>query len=120
MRDPRLSKLAQVLVNYSTTVAPDDLVRLSGPPVARPLVVALYRAVLEAGAHPHVEMVPDECEEVKLELAQEEQLLYQDPLDLFAVGSPARIPRGRPCLGSRGSGGWPGSWIVPPRASCDG
>ena len=85
MQDPRLHKLAHVLVNYSTAVVPDDLVRLSGPPVARPLVVALYRAVLEAGGHPHVEMVPDECEEIKLELAGGQQLCYQDPLDLFTV-----------------------------------
>ncbi|HUT91877.1 MAG TPA: aminopeptidase [Thermoguttaceae bacterium] len=85
MQDPRIDKLAEVLVNYSTAVRPDDLVRLSGPPVARPLLVALYRAVLDAGAHPHAQMVPDECEEIKLAMAGEEQLRYQDPLDLYAT-----------------------------------
>jgi aminopeptidase len=85
MQDPRIDKLADVLVRYSTAIQPDDLVRLSGPPVARPLVVALYRAVLRAGGHPHVRIVPDECEEVKLDLASEEQLRYEDPLDLFTV-----------------------------------
>jgi len=85
MQDPRLDKLADVLVNYSTAIQPDDLVRLAGPPVARPLVVALYRAVLKAGAHPHVVMAPDECDEIKLELASEGQLRYEDPLDLFTV-----------------------------------
>ncbi|NQT15747.1 MAG: aminopeptidase, partial [Planctomycetes bacterium] len=77
--------LAEVLVNYSTAVEADDLVSLSGPPVARPLIVALYRAVLRAGGHPHVEIVPDECTEIKLELAGEDQLGYADPLDLFTV-----------------------------------
>jgi len=85
MQDPRIDKLAEVLVDYSTAVRPDDLVRLSGPPVARPLLVALYRAVLDAGGHPHVQMVPDECEEIKLALADDEQLRFQDPLDLYAV-----------------------------------
>ena len=85
MQDPRIDKLAEVLVNYSTAVRPDDLVRLSGPPVARPLLVALYRAVLDAGGHPHAQMVPDECEEIKLAMAGEEQLRYQDPLDLYAT-----------------------------------
>jgi aminopeptidase len=85
MHDPRLDNLADVLVNYSTAVKPDDLVSLSGPLVARPLVVAIYRAVLQAGGHPHVTMAPDECTEIKLELAGEDQLRYQDPLDLFAV-----------------------------------
>jgi aminopeptidase len=85
MQDPRLDRMAQVLVNYSTAVRPDDLVRLAAPPVARPLVVALYRAVVRAGGHPHVEMIPDECEEIKLRSASEEQLAYPDPLDLYAV-----------------------------------
>ncbi|OHB85452.1 MAG: peptidase M29 [Planctomycetes bacterium RBG_16_64_12] len=85
MYDPRLDRLADVLVNYSTAVRPGDLVRLSGPPVARPLVVALYRAVLNAGGHPHVDMAPDECDEIKLESASEGQLRYEDPLDLFTV-----------------------------------
>ena len=85
MQDPRLDKLADVLVGYSTAVKPDDLVRLTGPPVARPLIVALYRAVLKAGAHPHVRIVPDECEEIKLDLGSDEQLRYEDPLELFVV-----------------------------------
>lgn len=85
MRDSRLDKLADVLVNYSTAVRPDDLVRISGPPVTRPLVVALYRAVLVAGGHPHVEMVPDECAEIKLDLASQEQLRFENPIALYTI-----------------------------------
>lgn len=85
MYDPQLEKLAEVLVRYSTGVRRDDLVRLAGPPVARPLLTALYRKVLEAGGHPHVQMVPDECAEIKLDAATPEQLAFEDPLDLHAV-----------------------------------
>lgn len=85
MYDPRLEKLAHVLVNYSTAVRPNDLVRIAGPPVARPLVIAVYRAVLKAGGHPHVEMLPDECAEAKLDLGNEEQLRFEDPISLYAV-----------------------------------
>lgn len=85
MQDPRLEKLADVLVRYSTTVKPGDLVRLVGPPVGRPLLVALYRAVVESGGHPHIRIVPDECAELKLDLGTEEQLRYEDPIDLFEV-----------------------------------
>lgn len=85
MHDPRLEKLAEVLVNYSTRVQPDDLVWLSGPPLARPLLVALYRAVLKAGGHPHVEMVPDELAEIKLKEGSESQLQFEDPLGLYMV-----------------------------------
>src|SRR5690348_9673295 len=37
MRDLRLEKLADVLVNYSVGVKPNQLVRISGPPIAQPL-----------------------------------------------------------------------------------
>jgi len=85
MQDPRLEKLADVLVRYSTAVKPGDLVRLVGPPVGRPLLVAIYRAVVEAGGHPHLRIVPDECAELKLDLGSEDQLRYEDPIDLFEV-----------------------------------
>lgn len=85
MQDPRLEKLADALVRYSAAVRPDDLVRLVGPPVGRPLLVALYRAVLAAGGHPHVRIVPDECAELKLDVGSPQQLRYEDPLDLYAI-----------------------------------
>ena len=66
MTDPRLAKLADVLVNYSTGVKPGDLVRLSGPAVGRPLLVELYRAVIRAGGNPFVWCNLDECQEIKL------------------------------------------------------
>ena len=85
MTDPRLDKLADVLVSYSTAVKPGELVRINGSTVAQPLAVAIYRAVINAGAHPHLRLVPDECAEIKLDLGSEAQLLYEDPLDLEAV-----------------------------------
>lgn len=85
MQDPRIVKLADVLVNYSTAVKPGDLVRLAGPLVGRPLVVALYRAVLSAGGHPIVSMVPDECTEILLSSGSQEQLRFEDPVAQFVV-----------------------------------
>jgi leucyl aminopeptidase (aminopeptidase T) len=38
MRDPRLEKLADVLVNYSVGVKKDNVVRINAPPIAMPLV----------------------------------------------------------------------------------
>lgn len=87
MQDPRLEKLAAVLVGYSTAVKPGDLVRLVGPPVSRPLLVAIYRAVIRAGGYPRVTMVPDECGEIKLAEASDEQLSFVDPLDLSEIES---------------------------------
>jgi aminopeptidase len=83
MRDPRLERLADVLVNYSTAVKKDQLVRISGPPVAQPLIVELYRKVLAAGAHPAVRMVPEELNEIFLKNATDEQLKWCNPISLY-------------------------------------
>ena len=52
MRDQRLDKLADVLVRYSTSVKPGDLVCITGDPVAMPAVEAVFEAVLRAGGNP--------------------------------------------------------------------
>lgn len=85
MTDPRLDKLADVLVNYSTGVKPGELVRLSGAVVGRPLLAALYRAVVRAGGHPFLTVTFDECQEFRLTEASEEQLKFVNPLDLSTV-----------------------------------
>jgi aminopeptidase len=83
MRDPRLTKLADVLVNYSVAVKPGQLVRISGAPLATPLVVELYRAVLTAGGHPMVRMSPEELGEIFIRQANDDQLRYVSPVTAF-------------------------------------
>lgn len=80
MRDARLDKLASVLVNYSARVKPGQLVRLSGDPVATPLLEALYEAVLKAGAHPQLRCSPASLEDIFFQHASDEQLQYVSPL----------------------------------------
>ena len=82
MRDPRLEKLADVLVNYSVGVKPGQFVRLSGPPCSQPLVVELYRKVLSAGGNPHVRIVPEELSEIILKNGTEAQLKFLNPIHL--------------------------------------
>ena len=43
MRDPRIDKLAEVLVNYSVSVRRNDVVRIVGSTIAMPLIRAVYR-----------------------------------------------------------------------------
>ncbi len=83
MRDPRLSKLADVLVNYSIAAKPGQMVRISGPPVAQPLMIELYIKCLAAGAHPMVRMVPEELNELFLKLANDDQLRHCSPINLY-------------------------------------
>ncbi|MFN4242376.1 MAG: aminopeptidase [Tepidisphaerales bacterium] len=80
MTDPRLSCLAHVLVHYSLGVKPGQTVRLSGPELAVPLIVELYRAVLRADAHPVLRLTLDACNELFLREASEAQISYLYPL----------------------------------------
>ena len=80
MRDSRLSKLADVLVNYSVAVKKGQIVRLSGSPICQPLLVELFQKVVEAGGHPVVRMAPEELNEIFLKHASTEQLTYLNPL----------------------------------------
>jgi len=83
MTDPRLSKLADVLVHYSVGVKKDQLVRLSGPPVSIPLLVELHRKVLQAGGHPMIRTAPEQTQEIFLKHATDEQLKYVNPVNVY-------------------------------------
>ena len=83
MRDPRLTRLSDVLVNYSAGVRPGQIVRLTGPSIGEPLLVELYRSVVAAGGHPFVQMAPDGVDEIFFKNATDEQLSFQNPIRKF-------------------------------------
>ena len=85
MRDPRVHKLADVLVHYSTAVKEGDVVMIGGSHVGLPLVTAVYEKVIQAGANAHVALRPDECGEILLREGSDAQLLFADPISQFAV-----------------------------------
>jgi aminopeptidase len=80
MRDPRLDKLAAVIVNYSTGVKPGQIVRLTGDPIATPLIEALYEKLIQAGAHVELRMAPDSLQNIFYKHASDEQLAHVSPL----------------------------------------
>ncbi|MDR7415982.1 MAG: aminopeptidase [Armatimonadota bacterium] len=83
--DPRVTKLAQVLVQYSLEVRPGQLVRIAGPAIAEPLLVEGYRQVLRAGAHPLLRVTLDGIDEVFYKEATEAQLRYVPELQKLEV-----------------------------------
>lgn len=85
MRDERLDKLADVLVNYSVKVQPGQLVRINGDAVGTPLLEAVYEAVLKAGGHPLLRCGIDSCQDIFLQTASEDQLKYVNPVNLAEV-----------------------------------
>ncbi len=80
--DCSLPILARVLVRYSTAVRPGEMVSLTGPSAAEPLLVALYREVLEAGANPVVQMTPAGCDELLCRHGNNAQLAFLNPLEI--------------------------------------
>jgi aminopeptidase len=81
MTDPRVRRLAQVLTRYSLQLKKHDLLRINATPVAAPLVTELYRAALEAGAHPMLRLSLDSVNEALLKHGNDEQLCYISELD---------------------------------------
>jgi aminopeptidase len=80
--DPRVTRLADVVTNYSTGVGEGDLVLIQGPELAEPLIVEVVRAVLAAGAIPHVRASVQGIDEAYLASAGEGQLDHLPPYAL--------------------------------------
>lgn len=80
MPDPRVVKLAKVLVHYSLQIRRGDLFRIGGAALAAPLIREVYRESLAAGAHPFVRVSVDGLDEIYLKTASDEQLRYVSEL----------------------------------------
>lgn len=74
MSDERLSKLAKLLVNYSTGIKKDDIVFICADEVATPWVIEVAKEAIKLGAHVEYRLESEEVSEVKLKYANEEQL----------------------------------------------
>jgi aminopeptidase len=68
MHDPRLARLADLLVNYSTKVRKGDLVKIIGSSVCEPLLVEIFKATVKAGGQPYITMTSDAAAEEYLRL----------------------------------------------------
>jgi aminopeptidase len=79
MTDPRLSNLANILVNYSNKIKPGDWAIILGNMVAEPLLAEIQKYVLRAGGHANVMMTSDKFSENRLAESNEEQLKHITP-----------------------------------------
>lgn len=85
MRDPRLDRLADVLVRYSTSVRKGDLVAINAEATAMPLIESVYAAVLRAGGNPFWVPRSESLHELMLLEGSDEQLAYLSPLEMQRV-----------------------------------
>lgn len=92
MIDPRIEKLAGLLVEYSTSVREGDRVLIRGASIAEPLLKAIYSRVLQAGGHPLMMASLSGMEELFYKHASEDQLKHvPKPIELIAETYDVRI-----------------------------
>lgn len=75
--DPRVEKMAAVLVNHSLSVRAGDWVIIQTPIPAEPLAEACVRHVLAAGGNPQVIFSSEEIRETMLRHASDDQITFQ-------------------------------------------
>lgn len=75
-----LEKYAQLLVQYSISVQPGERVLIDTTTLAEPLVREVYREILRAGGHPHVQMDFRGQSRIFYEEASADQMAYLSPL----------------------------------------
>ena len=78
--DPRIKKLAKLLVNYSLKVKKGQLVKIRGSIATLPLITASYDEVLKAGGHPYTSVTIEQNEESFLKNATDEQMKFISPI----------------------------------------
>lgn len=76
MADPRVRKLAEVLVRYSLRLKQGDLFRIAANAACAPLVRELYREALAVGAHPFTRIDLDGIGEILFKNGSDEQISY--------------------------------------------
>jgi aminopeptidase len=80
MPDPRVTKLAQVLINYSLALTPGEEFELRTTPLARELNLVVYKEAIQAGANVLVvNGLPGESE-IFFKYASDAQLDYVSPV----------------------------------------
>ena len=85
MPDPRVSKLAQVLVQYSLNLQPGEQFILRTSPLAEELSLEVYKEAVIAGANVNLQISLPGASEIFFKYANDAQLEYISPLRRIMV-----------------------------------
>jgi aminopeptidase len=85
MADPRLARLAELIVGYSLGLEQEKVVRIDTPLVGVPLALEIYRAALRAGALPYTNVELEQLPEILILEGAEAQLDFVPPAALHEV-----------------------------------
>jgi aminopeptidase len=76
MKDIRVERVADIIVDYSVKVSEGDKVAIHGAHVAEPLILALYRRCLERGAFPMIRATLPHAAPIFYSVANDSQLEF--------------------------------------------
>src|SRR6476659_991101 len=85
MSDPRVAKLADLLVNYSLELRPGQLVRIDAGTVASPLVTEVYRSALRSGGNPRTRIEVEGLDVISVGESSDQQLVFVSEIDRFEI-----------------------------------
>jgi aminopeptidase len=85
MTDPRIEKIAQILVDYSVQVQPGDLVTLRGSTLSAPMLDAIYRRSVLAGGMVHLGVSLPGLDEFFMRNASLDQIRFISPFEDLLV-----------------------------------
>ena len=85
MNDPRITKLADVLLNYCVKLKEGQLMVINATELAAPLVRELFKKALLLGAHPYTKIGIEGIEETYYKYASEQQLKFISPVSKFEI-----------------------------------
>lgn len=85
MYDPRIEKLAKLLIHYSLEIKKGQELMITGTMLAEPLMEAAYKEAILAGAHVNTMIGLPNGQEIFYKHASEEQLRYVNPLQKYVM-----------------------------------
>ncbi len=85
MADPRVEKLAKVLVQYSHKVKEGERIGVLSPPLANELNLAIYKEIILAGGLPSLLTQPPGTAEILLKYGSDEQISDISPMQKLVI-----------------------------------
>jgi aminopeptidase len=83
--DPRIDKLAEVLIHYSLKLKKGEILQIQGEAPTIPLIKAVYNEAVEVGAYPLVRVPIPDLEEYMLKRGSDDQLKFIPPMSMLEV-----------------------------------
>lgn len=80
MKDTRLQKLANLLINYSLGIKKGEYLQIEGSFTTEPLLKELYREAIKAGAYPEITPYMEDASEILYKEGNDDQIKYISPL----------------------------------------